>query len=166
LTVNTSEYNPLIAESYTETGAKSRSMHKSQGFGSIGSRGSRLEFFELIDGDSARTDLLDGINTTWNKIENGKHISESIENIIKNFNTNTPSSSIPELILLYDELNELPNSCWVDIKKKELLDIIKSCAGLWMEAIAGDYSAAPGDEFSLKTTFVNRSDVKLSINKM
>jgi LmbE family N-acetylglucosaminyl deacetylase len=166
LSVNTGEYNPLLAESYTETGAKSRTMHKSQGFGSVGSRGSRLEFFQLIDGDSAKINLWDDINTTWSRIENGEHISKSIESIIKNFSPSSPSSSIPALVLLYDELNKLPQNCWVEIKKKELREIIKSCAGLWMEAIAEDYSAAPGDEISLKTTIVNRSDTKFKIEKI
>jgi LmbE family N-acetylglucosaminyl deacetylase len=166
LTVDVGEYNPLLAESYTETGAKSRTMHKSQGFGSTGSRGSRFEYFQLIDGDSAKEQLLDSINTTWNRVENGGTIGKYIEDITKNFNPSSPSSSIPSLILLYNELSKPPNNYWVDIKKKELLDIIKSCAGLWMEAIAEDYSAVSGDEISLKTTIVNRSGIKFKINKI
>jgi len=57
-------YNPLLGESYGEIAARSRSMHKSQGFGSVGTRGNANESFQLLAGEPASKDILDGVNTT------------------------------------------------------------------------------------------------------
>ena len=46
-------YNNLLGESYLEMAAKSRTMHKSQGFGSTGKRGEYVEYFEHLKGDAA-----------------------------------------------------------------------------------------------------------------
>jgi hypothetical protein len=59
-----------------------------------------------------------------------------------------------------------PQSDWVRIKKTELLRVIQSCAGLWMEAIAGDYSGAPGDTVQVKTTIVNRSEQAIRLHSL
>ena len=48
-------YDPLLGESYGEIAARSRTQHKSQGFGSIGSRGSAIEYFKLLAGEPAAT---------------------------------------------------------------------------------------------------------------
>jgi len=158
LSVNTGEYNPLLGKSYSEIAAKSRSMHKSQGFGAIGRRGTRYEYFDFIDGESAKADILEGVNTTWERVPGGQKISSLIAEILDSFETQNPSKSIPALLAVYDELEKLENNYWVNIKKQELRRIIQACAGLWMEVIADDFSVAPGNDILIKTTIVNRSD--------
>ena len=66
--INVGTYNPYLGVSYTEMAARSRSMHKSQGFGSIGSRGDELEYLELLRGDSTENDVFGGIDTTLSLI--------------------------------------------------------------------------------------------------
>ena len=44
-------YYPLKGKSNNEIAAESRSMHKSQGFGSIGSRGEQMEYLDFIKGE-------------------------------------------------------------------------------------------------------------------
>ncbi len=166
LKVDVGDYNPLLAKSYTEIAALSRSMHKSQGFGISGSRGSRYEYFQLLNGEPASKDIFDGINTTWERVPNGKVIGQHISEIIKSFNADKPAASVNALLQVYDEMNKIKNNYWVDVKKKELLNIIQSCCGLWMEAIADDYSAAPGDMVNIKSTFVNRSDQNIKLVKI
>ena len=51
LTIDTGTYFPLKGLSNPEIAALSRSSHKSQGFGSTGTRGEQLEYLELIKGD-------------------------------------------------------------------------------------------------------------------
>lgn len=166
ISVDVGEYNPLLGKSYTELGADSRTMHKSQGFGSSAFRGSRLEYFELIDGESAEKNIFEGIDYSWNRIKNGTNIGGKISEILNNFKHENPSKSIPSLVSLFDEINKLDNNNWINVKKQELLNIIKSCAGLWLEATAHDYSASPGDEINIKTTVVNRSDIPFSIERI
>lgn len=166
LSVDIGGYNTLLAKSYSEISALSRTMHKSQGFGATGSRGSQLEYFELIDGKPAVNDIFDNINTTWSRVKSGTLVGEKLKSILQNFDPSKPSASIPGLVEVYDELNKLKNGYWVDQKKKELLDIIRSCAGLWMEAIADDYSTTPGSNINITSTFVNRSDLPFKLEKI
>ncbi|MCP4725241.1 MAG: PIG-L family deacetylase, partial [bacterium] len=166
LSVNVGEYNPVLGISYSEMAALSRSKHKSQGFGSAGRRGTRYEGFDLIAGDAAGSDIFEGIDVSWNRIPGGDTISARISNIINAFHPENPSGSIPELITLYNNMNRLEENYWLEIKKKELLKIISSCAGLWMEAIAENYAASPGNEIKITTTVVNRSDYNFQLEKI
>jgi LmbE family N-acetylglucosaminyl deacetylase len=163
LTINTGEYNPLLGKSYSEIGAESRSMHKSQGFGASGRRGTNYDFYQILVGPSAKTDLFEGIDTSWQRVPNGKRVGVMLDNIIDNFDPQNPSSSLPSLLAVYAKLNESKEQFWVKIKKEELLHVIQSCAGLWIEATSPDFAAAPGDEISIQTTIVNRSDFPFRI---
>jgi LmbE family N-acetylglucosaminyl deacetylase len=160
------EYNPLLGKSYTEIASESRSMHKSQGVGVSAFRGSRIEYFKLVAGEEAKNDIFDGINTTWDRIDKSKTLSHNIETVIKSFNPDNPSASLDALIKVYDEITKLSNNYWVEVKRKELLSIIQSCAGLWLEAISSDYSASSGDSVKVKTTVLNRSSSKFIIDKI
>lgn len=160
------EYNSLLGKSYTEIASESRSMHKSQGFGVSAFRGSRIEYFKLVAGNEAKNDIFDGINTTWDRIEKSKTLSYKIESVIKSFNPDNPSASLEALINVYNDMNKLDNNYWIEVKKKELLSIIQSCAGLWLEAISSDYSVSPGDSIKVKTTLLNRSSSKLIVEKI
>ena len=44
--------------------------------------------------------------------------------------------------------------------------MIQNCAGLWLEAISEDFSAAPGDSIKIDFEAVNRSDINLRINNV
>lgn len=158
LTINTGEYNPLLGKSYTEIGAESRSMHKSQGFGASGRRGTRYDYYQLLEGPPSDTDFFDGIDTTWNRVPGGKKIGLMLEKIIDNFDPQHPSKSLPSLLAVYEKLSEFDETYWIKVKREELLRVIRSCAGLWIEAVSPDFSAAPGDEINIQTTIVNRSE--------
>ena len=47
-------YNPLLGQSYGEIAARSRSQHRSQGFGSAAQRGEALEYFKPREGRRGR----------------------------------------------------------------------------------------------------------------
>lgn len=164
--VNTGEYNPLLGQSYTEIAALSRSKHKSQGFGATGRRGMYNEYFAHLAGTPAKNDLLDGMETSWARVPGGKKIGDMLSKIFAEFKPGQPEKSLPSLLEVLKQLNTLENSHWLQIKKTELLSVIRGCAGLWLEAIADDFAAAPGDKSGIKLTFVNRSDFPLRLQKI
>ena len=166
VSVDVGEFNSLLGKSYAELAAESRSMHKSQGFGTTAYRGSRMEYFRFITGEPAKEDIFDGINTTWARFEGGAPEAKKIQEIIYFFNPGNPSASLNQLTELYQDLTKLKSNYWVDVKKNELLNIIKSCAGLWIEAIASDYSAAPGEEININTSVLSRSESQFKIDKI
>jgi LmbE family N-acetylglucosaminyl deacetylase len=164
--IDTGEYNPFLGKSYTEMAAESRSNHKSQGFGATGQRGIQYDYFKLIAGIPASTDPFDGIDTSWNRVPGGQKVESVLVDVLESYDPQHPAKSIPDLLAVYKELNKLDETYWVNIKKEELLHVIQACSGLWMEAIATDFAAAPGDKIDITTTIVNRSDFPFRIQKL
>jgi LmbE family N-acetylglucosaminyl deacetylase len=166
LTINIGEYNPLLGKSYAEIGAESRSMHKSQGFGMAGRRGANYDYYEITDGTPTNSDLFDGIDTSWKRVPGAQKVELMLSEIIDDFNPQHPSKSLPKLLAVYTKLTELEETFWVKIKKEELLRVIRSCAGLWIEAISPDFAAAPCDEVRIQTTIINRSEYPFKIQEI
>jgi LmbE family N-acetylglucosaminyl deacetylase len=158
LRIDSGEYNPLLGKSYSEIAGESRSQHKSQGFGSGGRRGTRYDYFEVWGGEPAAEDLFEGVDVTWNRVPGGQKVGLLLARCIRSFDFRQPSRSVPGLLGVQAEMAKLPPSDWVRLKREELSRVIQGCAGIWMEAIADDFAAAPGDEILIRTSIVNRSD--------
>jgi LmbE family N-acetylglucosaminyl deacetylase len=166
LRINTGEYNPLLGKSYSEIAGESRSQHKSQGFGSGGRRGTQYDSFEIWAGDPAGQDLFEGIDATWNRVPGGQKTGQFLAECIQSFDPRQPARSVPGLLAVQAELAKLPDTDWVRLKKRELLRVIQGCAGIWMEAIADDFAAAPGDDILIRTSIVNRSDQPFAFHSL
>ncbi|MEJ2580849.1 MAG: PIG-L family deacetylase [Acidobacteriota bacterium] len=156
--VDVGEFAPLLGASYSEIAATSRSMHKSQGFGAAGRRGTRYEYFKRVEGSPTENDLLSGIDTSWSRVPGGTGVGVKLNEIEESFDPRDPARSLPQLLEAYSEMRSLEPTDWVEVKQKELLRLIQACAGLWIEAISTDFAAAPGDVVTVNTTLVNRSE--------
>lgn len=156
-TINVGEYNPLLGKSYTEISALSRSMHKSQGFGASATRNNLLNHFVLLKGDSVKKDLFEGIDFTWNRVEGGEEIQKLIDKTISEFDDENPSASISDLAAIYTKIKNLEDEYWKEVKLAEVKELIRSCAGIWIEGIGTDEYAALGDQIKVQTSIVNRS---------
>jgi LmbE family N-acetylglucosaminyl deacetylase len=161
--VDVGAFDPLLGASYSEIAAISRSMHKSQGFGAAGRRGTRFEYFTLVEGSPSGEELFSGIDTSWSRVPGGRRLGSKLKEISELFEPRDPARSLPQLLEAYSGLRRLEPGGWVEVKQKELLGLIQACAGLWMEAIATEFAAAPGDAVTVKTTLVNRSDHPFSL---
>lgn len=166
LRINTGEYNPLLGKSYNEMAAEGRSQHKSQGFGSAARRGNQYEAFELLAGEPAKDDPFDGIDVSWDRVPGGRKVGVLLAESLRSFDPEHPSRSIPGLLAVHDELSGLPDENWVRLKREELARVIQACGGIWIEAMAGDFAAAPGDEIQVRTTIINRSDRPFTIHSL
>lgn len=160
------DFDPLLGKSYTELAAESRSMHKSQGFGVSGQRAETLNYFDLTKGEPASNDLFDGIDLTWSRIKDGKEIESILNEAYRKFDPENPSASIPLLLKAYRQISLLRENMWAKQKQKELLEVIRSCAGIWMEAIANDYAVAPGSPVKITAAIINRSTFPLTLQKI
>lgn len=165
ITLDYGEYNPLLGMSYEEVAAESRSMHKTQGFGSSPRMGKTIDYFEHTSGDIARNDLFDGIETTWKRVPGCDDIQKKVDKLIAGFNPENPQNTIPGLIDLYKHLDQKGESYWIEIKKKEVKNLLQKCSGLWLDAIALDKSVTPGKNIKIKTSILNRSDYGITLKK-
>jgi LmbE family N-acetylglucosaminyl deacetylase len=156
-------YNPLLGESYGEIAAKSRSQHKTQGFGVASSRGTQLEYFKTIKGPAPQTTLMDGVDTTWQRV-NDEAMQTTVQQLINDFSFQHPQNSLPQLVNIYKTLQNSPQGYWRDQKIEQVKQIIKECAGLYMEATTRTMFAVQGDSLQVNFVADNRlgANVKIS----
>lgn len=168
ISFDTGVYFPLKGLSNPEISSLSRSQHQSQGFGSTGSRGSQMEYLELIKGEmpGQKEDVFAGIDTSWNRVEGGAEIREIINNIIKNYNFTDPSASLPQLMRAYQLIQNLENEHWKKLKSDEIKEIIAACSGLYLEAVATEESAIPSEQVPVKLEAINRSDEEMKLTSV
>lgn len=165
-TLNLGEFNSLLGKSYTEISALSRSMHKSQGFGAAGVRNNLLNYFLCLKGDSVSNDIFEGVDLSWNKVEGGDQIHSFINKTIAEFEDENPSSILDNLFLIYEKISILKDEYWKQVKLKEITELIRSCAGIWVEAISDNEFVSIDDTLNVKTSIVNRSNLEFVLNKI
>ncbi len=163
LTVDLGAYDPVLGASYAEIAAASRSMHKSQGFGSAPRRGTLPNYLELVAGEPAAADLFDGVDLTWNRIPGGAAVGAIVARAIAGYRDTDPAATVPALLEALAALDRLGGDPWVEVKRQELLDAIRRCSGLWLEAMADTAAATPGSAVQVTALAVNRSEVPLSL---
>ncbi len=164
IAVDVGGFSPLLGVSYSEIAAVSRSQHKSQGFGSRGTRGRQLEYLEYQKGDSALRSVFEGINTTWSRVANGAAIGKKVDEIISRFDEEKPYAITPALLEVRNMITALSPSIWRDRKLEEVEQLIQDCAGLFLEVTADQYWVAPGEAVRLGFELLNRSPVKIQID--
>ena len=164
--IDVGTFNPYLGKSYTEIAAESRSMHKSQGFGTGGQRGSSIQYFEPRKGTDIRNDLFDNITLSWTRVKGSEKLSSLLSKAEELYNPDNPEYIIPILVDAYKEMNNVIDDYWIPIKRKELVEVIRSILGLWTEAIANDYSSSPGQEVTFTATVVNRSNIPIKLKSI
>src|SRR3989442_1283197 len=154
--------DPVSGESFASIAARSRGMHKTQGFGIGGppvNEGSRIEPFVLLAGDAATQDLLDGVDTTWNRVPGGAEIARSIDEAIARFNAQDAAARVPALLAIRRRLAALPADPIVNDKREELDRIIQACLGLEVDTVVDRAEVVPGETLKLRHTAVVRSRI-------
>ena len=161
-------YYQSLGKSNQEIAALSRSRHQSQGFGSTGTRGEDFEYLEFLKGDTSKdkTNIFDGIDTTWNRVKGGKAIGDILKNVENNFDFKNPSASIPDLVKAYDLIQDLEDKHWKYTKSDEIKKIISGCAGLYFEVVSDVQEITPNSVLKVKVEIVNRSSIQMKINGM
>jgi LmbE family N-acetylglucosaminyl deacetylase len=159
-------YNGLLGLSYTEIAGMSRSQHKTQGFGASLKKGETFEYLELAFGDSAYSDIMDGIDTDWTRLGDYNHLNLMIDSILLNFDDEEPWNSVDYLFTIRDKISEVTDEHWKKIKIQDINQIIQSCLGLVFEAISPQEKWVPGTTRDITFKVLNRSSVKVNLNKI
>ncbi|MDO7852240.1 PIG-L family deacetylase [Hymenobacter convexus] len=170
-------YNPLLGQSYGEIAARSRSNHRSQGFGSAAQRGEALEYFQPMKGDKATKDLFEGVDQTWNRVPGGAAVGKLIEEVIRKYDPSNPSASVAGLTKVQDALFRIKNDIrissskdknylWVDEKTKTIRALIQACSGIYAEATVTEPTVASGGEATIEYEIINRSNLPIKLNKV
>ncbi len=168
LSLNVGAYYPLLGVSNNEIAALASSQHLSQGFGRLSNRGNENDYIQLLKGDLPvdKSNIFDGINTTWSRIEGGEDIGKILYTIEKNFDFANPSKHIPQLVEAYKLIQKLSDTHWRVQKTKELEEIISATSGLYLEATAEEGYSSPGGTIKIDIEAINRSSQDLVLKSV
>jgi len=145
-------YNPLLGKSYGEIAAESRSMHKSQGFGSAKQRGESFEYFKPLKGDTiGLKDIFEGIDFSWKRVKGGIVIDAITSQMLKEYNIEKPSSladDLEKLQLIFEMKN-------ISFHQELLRKIVFNSNGILKEAIVDKPNFSINEKINLvKQTIV------------
>ena len=162
--IDTGDYNPVLGFSYGEIAGMSRSQHRSQAMGAAERRGSSKNALSLVAGDPATTDLLDGVDTTWNRVAGGAAVGPILAEALRTFSAEDPAKTIPLLLKARPLVAKLAadGSYWPVLKLRDLDETIAACAGLWLDVTADHATAMPGSNIQATLTAINRSKFGLT----
>ena len=156
-------FNPIIGKSYGEVAAISRTNHKSQGAALTPARGESMEYFNLVAGDPAHSDPMEGVVTNWGRVDGGGEIAGMVDRVIKDFSLLAPEKSVPGLVAIYTAISKLPDGYWKVQKLKEVRDLIADCSGLWLEAVVRAPYAVRGDSLALSLVANDRLGAEMTV---
>jgi len=155
--------DPVSGASFAVLAAKSRSMHRTQGFAnfsvaSLGT-GARVESFTVLDGAPADKDPMDGVDTTWGRVPGGAEIGTLADAAIAKFDATDPAATVPALLEIKSTLAPLVLSLDpVLVEKAQLLDrILQACLGLTVDATVSRPEYVPGETVKVHETATLRS---------
>ena len=185
LKIDAGGYNPLLGQSYGEIAARSRSNHRSQGFGSAAQRGEALEYFQPVKGEKATKDLFEGVNQTWNRVPGGAAVGKLIEEVIRRYDPSNPSASVAGLLKVRKGMHEClkqlfqshfqshgdtklttasieqlqsevtKTQFWLVNKLDQTDELLRACLGLHIEATTSAASVALGETIATVVEIVN-----------
>ena len=163
--MNIGEYNPLLGKTYTEISAESRSMHKSQGFGSTGARGEVFDYLKQLEGEPSKG-IFEGIDTSWGRVAGSEEVAEYLQMAQDNYDPEDIGETFQALLLARQSLSKLKDQFWKEIKLKEIDEVLKALTGAYFEIVADDFSYVSGDSMQLKMEAVVRSASGFSLDEV
>ncbi|WP_373018145.1 LmbE family protein, partial [Muriicola sp.] len=127
------------------------------------------EYIELLKGEMPKqkaTDLFEGIDTSWSRIEGGEAIGKILYAVEENFDFKNPSRHLPSLLRAYQLLQNVRDEHWKNIKLPELKELIAHIAGLYLEASSDFAYSNPESAVNVIIEAINRSDTSISLKKI
>jgi LmbE family N-acetylglucosaminyl deacetylase len=162
VSVDVGGFDALLGASYTEIAGRSRSQHKSQGFGAAETRGEQIEYLRLDQGPKlSGADLLDGVALGWERI-GAEQVGALVDAMTADYDPHAPEKSIDQLAQLARALDALaaspgPERNWARRKAQDARQLILQCAGAVVEATSNAARVAAGDTVAVELTSMQRS---------
>jgi LmbE family N-acetylglucosaminyl deacetylase len=156
IAVDVGGYDALLGTSYTELAGRSRSQHKSQGFGAAETRGALIEYLRLERGPALTSpDLFDGLDTSWSRAAGSEAVRTALRRTIDGYDVRAPERSLPALAELASELDRLAAAAaehrpWVERQSAAVRELALQTCGLAVEVSAPESRIAHGHAARVK----------------
>lgn len=163
--LNIGIYLPNLGTSNSEISARSRSMHKCQGFGRAGTRGEDFDYLEFIKGDYSESgNLMDGVNTSLDRLDSSGKLHTVFNKIKESFNVEAPAITIKYLLEFMEEAGKIQDLQWREIKLKQAEELLKNISGLFLMASAEKPAYTPGDSAVVELEVIARNYSGITIS--
>ncbi len=155
-------FDPLLGTSYTELAGRSRSQHKSQGFGAAETRGEQIEYLRLDKGEKlSKPDLFDGIDLGWERVAGGARILAMLREITLGYDVRAPERSVSKLAELVRAIESLGGSNgggseWVRLQANAARELCLQACGVVIEANAKSPAVAAGQSVEVELSAMQR----------
>lgn len=160
--VDVGGYDALLGASYGEIAGRSRSQHKSQGFGAAETRGEQIEYLRLDKGAKLATpDVFDGLPLDWNRLERSSNLPIQLGTMIKTYVPSEPERSLDALTLITRVLDGLaegngPARSWARYHAAAARRLMLQVSGVVVEATSTTPRIARGESQSLTLSAIQR----------
>ena len=150
--------DPGTGEDLGTIASRSRSMHKTQFGPNLGAAGGfgggapGASTFNIIAGDPANGELLDGLDLTFARFAGGADIARLADEAIAQFKVDDPVASVPALLAIRAKLATLPTDPVITDKRAQLDRILQACLGLTVETTLPNAEVVPGETLKLRHT--------------
>ncbi len=161
-------YEPWSGFSNSEIAAMSRSQHRCQGFGSSLSRGSSMEYLDLLEGDmpSDDHDPLADIDLSWKRTPSGEPIHRMVQDLLSAYDFRNPAASVPALIRIYRAVAAQQDHPWKAGKLQELSTLIADCTGLFAEWTTDQSTGVAGGTVQTRLDVIQRSGPQFHLERV
>jgi LmbE family N-acetylglucosaminyl deacetylase len=167
LALDVGGYDPRLGLSYGELAARSRSQHKSQGFGVAGERGVITERFVTVAGTPPQADVLDGIDPGWSRFgAKAAPLAAAFAEARATLDRDRPEGALPALLAAQRAFEALPDVPRVRDARVELDRLIAGVAGLFVRATAARAGIVPGGVVPVRLEMVLRRPASIAIRRI
>jgi LmbE family N-acetylglucosaminyl deacetylase len=155
-------YNPVLGKSYNELAAASRTMHKSQGFGTASEPGTQIEYFTLRQGRPIPENPFASEHFSLKRFEGTSGLQSAIDKALQLFYSRAPAQELfRQLLRVRGLLAEIPDARWRVEKRAEVDRLLLDTSGVKLEALSGSAQAAAGTSLPLRLRVIRRQDTAL-----
>lgn len=164
--VDVGGYDPWRGESFGEISGRSRSMHKSQGFGATARHGPFMETLVLLEGEVPKGDDPFAGLPAWSDLEGGSALTEAVDAAGEALRGSAPAKALPYLARAHAAAERLPQPARSDVRA-ELEQLLVAGAGLFLEARSEVAEVAPGGEVKVELrALVRNPDSQVVLRKV
>ena len=173
ISVNTGQFDLALGRSYSEIAAEGRSLHRSQGQGSVQNRGPSNTSLQLVQksvdvADSA--DLFAGVLYKLPDLAQLEpslsgdlnQLEQQINTVRQKAGISKPSDLVPDLTAGLKQLQQIRARSTnehvrflLERKEADFQETLRLAAGLVLDVLAEDQTVVPGQEFEVTASIIN-----------
>lgn len=162
LVLDVGTYDARLGLGYADLAARSRSQHKSQGFGVAGERGQILERFVAVAGAAPKKDILEGVDLGWGRYGTpGRAVARALAKARTALERDRPERALPALLDAQDALAALRDDPRVRDARAAIVPVVAAAAGIFARATAAQPGVVPGGTVGVKVELTQRRPATL-----